>query len=74
VYLRNAGTTSVSLGAASLQGFAASDFSLAADGCSGTGTAASVTGLRTGRTYTVVAYTVDKTGNVSSPVETSVSF
>jgi hypothetical protein len=36
VYLRNAGTTSVSLGAASLQGFAASDFSLAADGCSGT--------------------------------------
>jgi hypothetical protein len=36
VYLRNAGATSASIGAASLQGFAASDFSLAADGCSGT--------------------------------------
>jgi hypothetical protein len=35
VYLRNAGATSVSIGAASLQGFAASDFSLVADGCSG---------------------------------------
>ena len=40
----------------------------------GTGTAASVTGLRTGRTYTVVAYTVDKYGNVSAPVESSVAF
>src|SRR5215831_4832875 len=39
----------------------------------GTGTVASVTGLRTGRTYTVVAFTVDKTGNVSTPVETSVA-
>jgi hypothetical protein len=39
----------------------------------GTGTAASVTGLRTGRTYTVVAYTVDKYGNVSAPVESSVA-
>lgn len=36
VYLRNAGTTAVPIGAASLQGFSASDFSLAADGCSGT--------------------------------------
>lgn len=40
----------------------------------GTGTAASVTGLRTGKTYTVVAFTVDNSGNVSTPVETSVSF
>src|SRR5262249_29049852 len=35
VYLRNAGATSVPIGTASLQGFAASDFSLVADGCSG---------------------------------------
>src|SRR5262249_25625061 len=40
----------------------------------GTGTAVSVTGLRTGRTYTVVAFTVDKYGNVSTPVESSVPF
>jgi hypothetical protein len=36
VYLRNAGTTSVSLGTASVQGLDAGDFSLVADGCSGT--------------------------------------
>lgn len=36
VYLRNAGTTSVTFGTASIQGYAASDFRLAADGCSGT--------------------------------------
>ena len=40
----------------------------------GPGTAAVATGLRTGRTYTIVAYTVDKYGNVSSPVESSVAF
>jgi predicted transcriptional regulator len=36
VYLRNAGASSVRIGAASLRGFAASDFSLAAGGCGGT--------------------------------------
>ena len=40
----------------------------------GPGTAAVATGLRTGRTYTIVAYTVDKYGNVSTPVESSVAF
>ena len=40
----------------------------------GPGTAAVATGLRAGRTYTIVAYTVDKYGNVSTPVESSVAF
>ena len=40
----------------------------------GTGTSAVVNGLQTGHTYTVVAFTVDKYGNVSAPVETSVTF
>jgi hypothetical protein len=33
-----------------------------------------VTGLRIGRTYTVVACTVDNDGNVSTPVESAVVF
>jgi hypothetical protein len=37
----------------------------------GTGTSAAASGLQAGHTYTVVAYTVDKYGNVSAPVETS---
>ena len=40
----------------------------------GTGTTAVATGLQTGKKYTVVAYTVDKYGNVSAPVESSVTF
>ena len=40
----------------------------------GTGTAAAATGLRAGRTYTVVAYTVDNYGNVSAPVASTVAF
>jgi hypothetical protein len=40
----------------------------------GTGTSAAAAGLKTGRTYTGVAYTVDQYGNVSAPVETSVTF
>jgi hypothetical protein len=40
----------------------------------GTGTTAVATGLRTGQAYTVVAYTVDQYGNVSTPVESSVTF
>jgi hypothetical protein len=40
----------------------------------GIGTAATVTGLQAGRTYTVVAYTVDQYGNVSAPVESAVTF
>ena len=40
----------------------------------GTGTAAAATGLRAGRTYTVVAYTVDDYGNVSAPVASTVAF
>jgi hypothetical protein len=42
-------------------------------GYAGTGTAATVHGLRTGHTYTVVAYTVDQYGNVSQPAETTVT-
>jgi hypothetical protein len=40
----------------------------------GTGTSAGVHGLKADRTYTIVAYTVDKYGNVSTPVESSVAF
>jgi serine protease len=40
----------------------------------GTGTTAVATGLRPGQAYTVVSYTVDQYGNVSTPVESSVTF
>jgi hypothetical protein len=40
----------------------------------GTGTTAVAHGLQVGRRYTVVAYTVDKYGNVGTPVESSVTF
>ncbi len=43
-------------------------------GIGGTGTSVVVHGLTAGHTYTVVAYTVDTYGNVSSPVERSVTF
>ena len=39
----------------------------------GTGTTAAVTGLKAGRTYTVGAYPVDQYGNVSAPVESTVT-
>jgi hypothetical protein len=32
------------------------------------------TGLQAGRTYTVVAYTVDQHGSVSAPAESTVTF
>jgi hypothetical protein len=40
----------------------------------GTGTSAVVHGLVNGHSYTVVAYTVDQYGNVSRPVQSSVTF
>jgi len=40
----------------------------------GTGTKAVVSGLKAGKKYTVVAYTVDQYGNVSTPVEALVTF
>lgn len=40
----------------------------------GTGTSAVAYSLKTGQKYTVVAYTVDTSGNVSAPVETTVTF
>ena len=40
----------------------------------GTGTKTVVHGLTAGRTYTVVAFTADKYGNVSAPVESTVTF
>ena len=40
----------------------------------GAGTSAVAASLLTGQTYTVVAYTVDKYGNVSAPVESSGTF
>jgi len=40
----------------------------------GTGAAAVVHGLRSGHTYTVVAYTVDQYGNISAPVKHTVTF
>jgi hypothetical protein len=39
----------------------------------GAGTTAVAKGLQAGQKYTVVAYTVDTYGNVSTPVETSVT-
>jgi len=38
----------------------------------GTGTSAKVTGLTVGNSYTVVVYTVDQYGNISSPVRDSI--
>lgn len=40
----------------------------------GTGTTGVAYSLKAGQAYTVIAYTVDKTGNVSAPVESSLTF